>query len=203
MKIKYLDLYDEFTHHQILLLQIEEVDQHKFKKRKFPVGFKIVIDMTESKVRASSGMNFIPEISDMSIAGRSYKMESSGTLNAFSLLLNSVEDIRQLPSEVNVNNIRETWNTFSQSSILNDLENNNVFIEDGNYKKVLYETGYGLKTLVIVDSKLTSVFSRGTQHTSVIADYNWLPVNELDPSSFKEFLAINELPNFYKQILTT
>lgn len=201
MKIKFLEVLDDWTEMQFLILQIDETDLQKLKKRKFPVGFKIVIDMNDSIVTATSGMTFSPEIDDMSMAGRSQKMHTSGTTNALGLLLNSVEDITHLPTTVNVEKIRKKWISFSQKRIKEDLEEEGIYLEDANYKKVFYKSRYGTEYLAVIDDDFKTLYGRSTTHT-IIHDYYWIPFKELHASDFEEFLKANDLPTWYTQVIT-
>lgn len=198
MKTKFLQVYDDWTHLQFLLIQIEELDLPKLIKRKFPIGFKIIIDLSESKVAATSGVKFYPEYGE-GMADSSRKLTSDGTKEALGLFLNSVDDITSLPSEVNVKNIREMRRSLNQKRINGELEEEGIYLEEGHYKKVLYKNFFNTESLAIIDDALNLVFGK-TGGRSLKADYHWLPCDKLEKESFNDFLNNNDLPNNYKQI---
>ncbi|MGA5658046.1 hypothetical protein ACPCZR_00355 [Bacillus bombysepticus] len=201
MKTKILQVYDEFTHLQFLLIQIEEVDLPKLIKRKFSVGFKIIIDMTESRVAATSGDKFYPDYYGERMGDRSRKISNNGTLDALGLLLNSVDDITHLPSQVNVKKIRGMRDSLNQRRIKADLEEDDIYLEEGIYKKVLYKNSVGTENLALVDDSLKLVYGKSSTG-DVRADYYWLTCDELEKDHFNEFLRINDLPTHYYQVIT-
>ncbi|MBE5090660.1 hypothetical protein IGI03_21820 [Bacillus thuringiensis] len=201
MKTKILQVYDEWTHMQFLLIQIEEVDLPKLIKREFSVGFKIIIDMTESKVAATSADKFYPDLYSESMEGRSRKISNDGTLDALSLLLNSVDDITHLPSEVNVKKIRGMRNNLNHRRIKNDLEDQGIYLEEGTYKKVFYKNSVGTDNLALVDDSLKLVYGKSAIR-DVKEDYYWITCDELEEVHFKEFLRINDLPTYYYQVIS-
>lgn len=204
MRIKFVNVSDSFTEMQFLVLQIEESDQENFKFRKFPNGYKIIIDMNNSYISATGGMEFIPEYDDSSMVGRSRKMQGSGTTDALGLLLNSVQDIRSLPSAIDVENLRKNWLSLTDKyiNIRSKLESEDIDIDNDNYKKVLYKNkdGGGMENIAIIDEKLSIVF-RYSSTGKMVADYLWIPFPELEKEEFKNFLQINELFSIYTQVV--
>lgn len=184
MKIKFLSVKDEYTEIKYVLLQVEKGDENFFGTKGIRAGYKIVIQILSGEIGASGGYKFIPEYGE-SISDRSAKIEKSGTTNALSLLLNSVEDIKILPSSINVNDLRESWLSLKHKYItikknIDELIDDGFDIFEGGFKKILYKENWSnCYTIGIVNEDLELVYKTSTSGESIIGDYLWIPVQEL------------------------
>lgn len=199
MKIKNVRVIDEGTEMKFILLQTEECDMDLFKGTGIRTGYKIVIQITGG-IAAAGGFNFVPEYGS-SLHERSREIiKESGTTNALGLYLNSTDNIKSLPDCIDVNNLRKSWTAlkskyFTIKTHLDRLYEEGVLAEEEQFKKVLFRTKIlsGLN-IAIVDQELKSLW---TTHTSSertqIADYLWIPFDEVEEDKWDEFVNINKL----------
>lgn len=207
MKIKFLNVLDQATEIKYIILQAEEIDTGFLDENAIPPGYKIVIQLEGSKVAAAGGMKFVPEYIGGSITDQSYKIESSGTANALGLLLNSVDDVKTLPETININNLRESWSALKNKYItiktdLDKLEDEHgISLENGLMKKVLYSNNHSEPyNLAIVDKDYEIEYCKVGADSKIIADYLWIPLEEMKEGEYKIFQEVNNL-HYSKQII--
>lgn len=204
MKIKFLDVLDEFTEMKFILLQVEKFDEDFFKSNGIKEGYKIVVQLQGSHTAAAGGYKFVPEYIGSSISERSCKIQKSGTTNAFSLLLNSVEDIKILPPSINVNDLRKSWLSLKSkySTIknkLDQLQDEGVDIINGEYKKILYkQRGSKSYNIGIVDEELKLIYQISNNSKSIIGDYLWIPIDELSEVEWIKCTEYNDISSTEK-----
>jgi hypothetical protein len=188
---------DEYTEIKYVLLQVEKGDENFFRAKGIQAGYIIVIQILSGEIGASGGYKFIPEYGE-SISDRSAKIENSGTTNALSLLLNSVEDIKMLPSSINVNDLRESWLSLKNKYItiknsIDKLIDDGFDIFEGGFKKILFKENWSNSyTIGIVNEDLELIYTTSKSGVLIIGDYMWIPIKEL---SDKEWSKCKELCN--------
>lgn len=200
MKMKYVNVIDEGTEMKFLLLQAEECDSDFFENTGIRPGYKIVIQISGG-VAAAGGFEFIPEHGS-SLHERSRKIDRSGTTNALGLFLNSVDNIKSLPNCIDVDNLRNSWLALKSKygtikTSLDELYEEGVLADEQNLRKVLYKKKYlTCMETAIVDQNLESLWSTSsTNKNSQIADYLWIPFDEVNEDEWIEFVRANELSN--------
>ena len=199
MKIKYVNVFDEGTEMKFLLLQAEECDLDFFKNTGIRPGYKIVIQISGG-VAAAGGFEFIPEHGSSLHQLSSTIISRSGTTNALGLFLNSVDNIKSLPDCIDVDNLRNSWLALKSKyrtikTKLDELYEEEVLNDEQDFRKVLYKKKYlsGIETAV-VNQNLESLWSTSsTNQNSQIADFLWIPFDEVNDDEWVEFVRVNEL----------
>jgi hypothetical protein len=176
-------VHDTGTLEYFLVTVFEEVDRVICDKIGISPDFKIINRLSGRVVDSSAGYRFDPEDLDESIAGQSRKFIPDGTCNAFGLLLTATEDIRHLPDEVSVEQIRKFWVASSRTRFLCDGLIETIETYGANkLRKCLYSTEYGnhIALIDVDEAKVIYDASGSRRLENSIVEYLWIPVKEAD-----------------------
>lgn len=193
MITKIFKVKDYATLIHYLVVQFEENDHEICKEIGIIPGFKIVNRMSGRVVDTFSGYNFDPESDCYSLESQSRKFYSEGTSNAFGLLLNEIDNIKKLPNDIDVEQIRNMWvksslTQFIDEGIIETLEE----YETNQIRKCLYSTPNNLHIALIDIIKKEVIYDIGSTYklNFILPKYLWIPVQEADVE-FLENIDIN------------
>lgn len=185
MIIRVFEVLDTATRMHMMVVQFEEVDKKICDKIGIAPGFKIVNRLSGRSVDCFAGYKFVPGDTYYSPEAQSKSFDPDGTVNAFSLLLSEVDNIKKLPGTINVEVIREYWVRTSRghfltpgiTEILDDYLGHEL-------RKCLYKYSVSIHLAIIDLDNKEVIYDLGASRNieEIMPKYLWLPVKEATKS---------------------
>lgn len=190
MKTKFLILRDTLTAMPCLVIQLEESDRPFCDAAGVAPGLKIVLRFDGRLVTCFAGYELRDDLGGR-IESLSSAMRPDGTICAFKELLHYVEDIRVLPSKLDVESWRHQLGwlrrcQFIHTEIREILEE----LPDSRLRKVAYRPrGLRMCHLALLDIQAGEVLfdigqgdcSRNEDKARTMALFHWIPVKKATP----------------------
>jgi len=134
MKTKFVNVWDysRCGYVGFIVLQVEETDKFLVEKN-FNPGYKFVIQACYNQVGAAGGHTFIPSYGE-GIQKKSRKIETSEA-DVFGLYLSNVNDVYDIPDELDTKNFWGIMNTKRESN----REDENIEYQCDEYYKVAFK----------------------------------------------------------------
>lgn len=189
MRNRLIKIKDSVTQLYCIVNQFEEIDKEKCDEIGIPTNYRIINVFNTSNVCTFAGYNFNSEYFENKVYSEKYE----GTFKAIGNVINSVSDIKYLPDTIDVEKIRNYYNSFKTNTIIIDsvLE----FIREYDTEKlckILFSESKSI-TIAIFDIEKKDCVFKQTEYTSqfnnAIVSYLWIPIRELNVSNIDEYLA--------------
>lgn len=201
MKTKFLTLTDSGTIMRCIILQLDECDRSFGEPSGVAPGLKIVLKLEPGTVSCFAGYELREEFG-ATIDRLSTPMRNDGTMLAFKELLHAVPDIRLLPDELSVEQLRLSMIDIDQNRRLKQALEVIDEGSPGDIRKLIYECNGWVHTAivdviaqdVVFDSATTS--SQGFEKYE-IAQYLWIPLPE---ATDEELSGVNITPFRYRRL---
>ncbi len=187
MKNRLLKIKDSGTELYCIVNQFEEIDKEKCNKIGIPTNYRIINVFNGTRVCTFAGYNFNPEYFENRVFEESYE----GTFKAIGNVLNSSKDLKYLPDEINVEQIRKYYNSIKCNTINIEqiLEDVSVYDSD-KLCKMLYIQNDCIKISIFDTETKDCIFEEATSSkwlNNYIASYLWIPVKEISVAELSSY----------------
>jgi hypothetical protein len=180
MRSRFVTVRDTETAMKCLVLELEEVDGAFLNDSRIKSGLRIVLRFEGRQVTCISGYE-LRDAKGGTVAQLTQAMGTDGTITSFKEMLHYIEDIRHLPSEIDVEAWREQYADLVASNFVGEAFQDAISeLPSESLRKVAYlPRGHRQSHIALLDIDAREIvvdLASTNDFGYLVARYLWLPV---------------------------